>query len=121
MAESKAPETTWTTVSTGEAEPETKIVFDSIGDEFVGVYLGMRVVDPQDITEKPYQQARFQGVGSDEGTVYFTNAGFSLRAGLRDVRKGSLVRLTWESELDTGQSSPMKVFRVEVGKLSRNT
>lgn len=125
-----AQEMTWTTVSDSSAqEPETKIVFDQIGDEFTGIYLGTRQVEPADITERPYTQARFQGVTEDgerTDTVYFTNMGHSLRQGLREVRTGSLVRITYTDDLDTGQASPMKGFRIEVarqaaGKLSRNT
>lgn len=123
-------EMTWTTVSdTSEQEPESKIVFDQIGDEFTGYFLGTRVVEPADITEKPFSQARFEGVdeqGEKTGTVYFTNMGYSLRQGLKDVRAGSLVRITYVADTDTGQASPMKEFRIEVArvgqsKVSRNT
>ena len=116
MADAKQ-EMTWTTVSTtDDAPPETKISFDMLGDEFTGSYLGMRVIEPSD-GERPYKQARFE----HDGTFYFTNAGHSLREGLKSVRVGSLVRVTYAQDLDTGQESPMKVFRVEVGRLSRNT
>lgn len=125
-----AQEMTWTTVSDStEQEPETKIVFDTIGDEFTGYFLGTRVIEPADITEKPYRQARFEGVdneGEKTGEVFFTNMGFSLREGLKTVRAGSLVRITYTDDTDTGQASPMKGFRIEVArpsqsKVSRNT
>lgn len=117
-----AQEMNWTTVSEGDQEPETKIVFDSLGDEFTGKFLGTRMVEAQDPNDRPYQQARFEGIGeNDSGTVYFTNLGHSLRTGLKDVRAGSIVRVTYTDDLDTGQASPMKTFRVEVGRLSRNT
>lgn len=125
MAQGNGKGISWSTVSDASAqEPEVKIVFDTLGDEFTGIYLGFRVVEPAGITESPYRQARFQGVtedGEKTDTVYFTNMGFSLREGLKDVRAGSLVRITYTDDLDTGQASPMKGFRIEVGKLSRNT
>jgi hypothetical protein len=118
MADAKQ-EMTWTTVSDEAAnEPETKIVFDQVGDEFTGKYLGMRMVEPSDPAEQPYRQARFERA---EGELFFTNTGHSLRTGLKDVRVGSMVRITYTDNLDTGQASPMRIFRVEVGRLSRNT
>jgi hypothetical protein len=106
-------DTTWTKVSE-EDQPETKIVFDTIGDEFTGKYLGTRTVEPNDPEERPYTQARFE---TDEG-LFFVNTNHSLRSGMKNVRAGSLVRLTYTDNLDTGQASPMRVFRVEVGRVS---
>lgn len=105
-----AQEMTWKTVSDpAQTVEETKIIFDTIGDEFIGTYLGMREVDGGE--NGSYKQARFQ-VESD---LYFVNANFSLRAGLKNVRNGSLVRIEFTSEQDTGQSSPMRVYTVQVG------
>ena len=103
--------TEWRTVSAGAEEEENKLVFDTIGDEFIGTYLGNRTIEPRDVTESSYQQARFRG---EDNLVYFTNLNYSLRQGLKDVRVGKLTRITFVSELDTGQASPMKQFRVDV-------
>lgn len=94
------------------AEPETKIVFDTIGDNFTGIYLGMR---DQSNSDGSYKQARFEAVDGS-GEVYFTNANYSLRDGLKTVRNGSKVRITYTDDLDTGQASPMRVFKVEVAR-----
>jgi hypothetical protein len=111
MAASKSGnEPQWKTVSGDDDVEETKIVFDTIGDSFTGIYLGQRTIEPSDPTERPYSQARFE----NEDGIFFTNMGFSLRKGLKDVRVGKLVRVTFSSEMDTGQDSPMKVFKVEV-------
>jgi hypothetical protein len=117
MAESKitTPDDEFTIVSDGTQEPETKVVFEVIGDTFTGDdYLGMRTVPSPDGN---YQQARFKN-GED---IYFLNANHSLREGLKTVRIHSRVRLTWTDELDTGQAQPMRVFMVEVAKHRRNT
>lgn len=97
------------TVSDGEIVPETKVVFDTINDQFTGVYLGMREVPSNDGS---YKQARFEL----NGEVYFVNANHSLREGLKTVRNGSTVRLTYTSDLDTGMAQPMRVFKVEVAR-----
>lgn len=100
----------WSMVSDGSSEPETKIVMEKIGDAFVGDrYLGMRTVPSADGN---YQQARWQN--GDE--IFFMNANYSLREGLKNVRIGSKTRVTWVDELDTGQPSPMRVYSVETAR-----
>jgi hypothetical protein len=100
------------TVGDGAAEPETKIVFEVMGDSWTGKYLGMRTLGNADGS---YQQARFESLdGSNE--KYFTNANYSLREGLKSVRIGSIVRMTWTDEMDTGQASPMRIFQTEVAR-----
>jgi hypothetical protein len=101
----------WTTVSEDEYD-ETKIVFDTIGDEFVGVYLGPRQVPNED---GEFTQHRF-AVGEDR---YFVNGNHSLNQGMRNVAKGTLTRLTYASDRDTGAPSAMKVYRVDVNKKVR--
>jgi hypothetical protein len=120
MAESKVTvpqDDEFVTVSDGAAEPETKVVFEVLGDSFTGDdYLGLRTVPSP---EGSYQQARFKN--GDE--TFFVNANHSLREGLRTVRQHSRVRITWVDELDTGQAQPMRVFKVEVARrnASRST
>jgi hypothetical protein len=98
----------WQTVSEDEVD-ETKIVFDTIGDEFIGIYAGPRVIENED---GKFTQYRFT-VGDEH---YFTNAGYSLMRGMSNVPKGSRVRIVFSSERDTQQDSPMKVFTVQVAK-----
>jgi hypothetical protein len=107
MAQEKAEE--FVTVSTGEVKPETKIIFDTKGDSFTGIFLGMRQMDNP---EGSYQQARFE----NNGEIYFVNANFNLRDGLKNVRAGSKVRVTYTNDLDTGQVKPMRCFKVEVAR-----
>jgi hypothetical protein len=98
------------TVSDGQAEAETKVVFEVVGDSFTGDdYLGMRTIPTENGS---YQQARFKN--GDE--IFFINANYSLRDGLKTVRIHSRVRMTWTDELDTGQELPMRIFKVEVAK-----
>jgi hypothetical protein len=102
----------WAVVSEGSSEPEIKIVFDTIGDQFIGTYLGMREMDND---QGKYKQARFE---TDQG-IFFTNANYSMKDGLKSVRIGTVVRLTYKDDMDTGQSQPMRVFSVEAKRNSR--
>jgi hypothetical protein len=98
----------WKTVSDStQTDEETKIIWDTVGDDFVGTYLGMREIESD---SGKFKQARF----SADGVTYFCNANYSLRQGLKDVRPRTLVRVEFTSEQDTGQDSPMRVFTVQV-------
>lgn len=98
----------WTTVSEDETD-EIKIVFDTIGDEFVGTYIGPRVIETED---GKFTQYRFK-VGDE---VYFTNAGYSLMRGMQKVQPGSRVRITYKADRDTGRETPMRIMQVDVAK-----
>lgn len=102
----------WVTV-TREREPETKVTFDVIGDQFTGTYLGTRTI-PRD--DGNFTQWRFEA----EGEYYFINPLATLREAFQNIRAGSRVRIEYVDDQDTGQASPMKVFRVDVAKPSRH-
>jgi hypothetical protein len=112
MAEKTTPVEEFVMVSDGTAEPETKIVMEVFGDTFTGNYLGMRNVPSAD---GGYQQARFES----DGETFFINANFSLKDGLKSVRNGAKTRITYVHDLDTGQLSPMRVYTIEVARVTR--
>lgn len=111
MAQSQSKEITWTTVSE-DPEELVKVSFDYIGAEFIGYYKGSKQLRND---EGSYVQYRFAGQGDDPQT-YFINGGFTLREAMAKVRAGSLVRITYVDDRDTGQTSLMKVYRVDVGR-----
>src|SRR6266436_4848599 len=89
------------------AGDEWQTVSDTIGDEFIGEYIGSRLIESED---GKFTQFRFKV----EDDVYFTNAGYSLLRGMSHVIKGQRVRVVFSSERDTGQESLMRIFRVDV-------
>lgn len=104
----------WTTVSSGEdveLDQETKIVFEEIGDEITGEYLGLRELRDSD-TGRPYFQARFR----IDGEVCFCRANHSMKEGLKTVAIGSLTRVIYAADVDTGQANPMRSFTVQVNR-----
>lgn len=98
----------WETV---EQESGQKLTFANVGEQFVGTYVETVLIEP-DQGETFYQQ-RFR---SPEGELYAINGGFKLKRGLESASPGDLVRLTYMGDIDTGQPSPMKDFRVEVSR-----
>lgn len=102
----------WTTVSDGtiEQEPETKIVFEEIGDEFTGEFLGYRHLTDRE-TGQSYTQARFKDTETNE--ICYTRANHSMREGLDRISIGSLTRIVYVDDTDTGMPSPMRTFTVQ--------
>ena len=99
------PKTTATDDDGWEDVPaEVQVVFDTIGDVFTGRFEGWT-----ESAGKGIPQAHFT---NDEGQ-FFVNCGWSLKQQLRDVKKGTLCRLTYMDSRDTGNASPMMIFRVQ--------
>lgn len=99
----------WVQVSEDEVA-ETKLTFDRMNEPFTGEYIGNRVIDG---AESKFFQYRFMS----DGYYYFVNGNWSLSQGMKSVRKGQRVRITWISEKDTGQLTPMRVYKVEVQRI----
>jgi hypothetical protein len=87
-----------------DVETESQIVFDTIGDEFIGEFVGWSESESKQIPQAHFKNA--------EGT-YFTNCGWSLKQGLKDIKKGTVCRLLYVSTQPTGQATPMMIFKVQ--------
>lgn len=105
----EADEREWRTVSEEDVE-ETKWTFDNMNEPFFGTFTGERVIDNEN---GKFIQYRFE----ENGYHYFINSGWSLAQGMKTVRKGQRCRITWVNNRDTGQDTPMRVFRVDVAKM----
>lgn len=86
-----------------DVETESRIVFDTIGDEFIGVYNGTT------LTPTGIPQAHF----SNSDGEFFTNAGYDLNQKLQKCRTGRLTRIRLTDTLPIeGRETPMNVFQV---------
>ena len=95
-------------------ESGTKIEL-AIGENFVSEYQGVVVVT--DEAGKAYNRHSFR---SADGELYSINGKYKIDLGLADVKSGTIVRLTYVKDVPIqGQPSPMKDFRVEVGKAKK--
>jgi hypothetical protein len=83
---------------------EAKIELDKNGDVFQGIFTGWSETD----TGIP--QAHFDNAEYGE---CFMNLGWDLKRQLREVKKGTLVRITRTGTRDTGQKTPMVLYRVQ--------
>jgi hypothetical protein len=107
---------TWENVHT---EQPDQISFDTIGDTLVAIYLGQEVihfeVEDKKTGEKipqEFTQLRFMLPGNNPAVV---NAGYDLLVAYKNVPINHLTRTAFLKEVDVGQQSPMKSYRVDIG------
>lgn len=87
-----------------EVPTESQITLTNDGDEFVGKFVGW-----SSTTGKNIPQAHFINDEIGEG---FINCGASLKQQLRDVKTGTQVKIRRTGTQDTGQETPMVLFKV---------
>ena len=107
----------WETVHTEQAD---QITFDTIGDTLVAVYLGQEVIhfeveDRQtgELLPRQFTQLKFMLPGNNPAAV---NAGYDLLQAFKSVPTNHMVRVAYLKDVDVDQQSPMKSYRVDVGR-----
>jgi hypothetical protein len=106
-------------------EAPDQLVFDTIGDKYIGKYEGHTLIFPEaDNTEKWFIQLKFR----DNEGLKVTNAGYELREAYVNVETdddgklatsdkippGSVTRNELVKLVPVDQASPMKSYRVDV-------
>lgn len=94
-----------------EVESESQIVLEVQGEGWTGTFLEMDKPNANGIV-----QAHFENVTALDGMVIgdgFINAGRDLQGKLKKVPPKSEVRIQWVTSMDTGQRTPMRVFKVQ--------
>jgi len=95
-------------------ESATVVIFDTVGDQFVGQYKGTEHIDPG--TEDQEAFDRFLFVGRDSN-LYALPMSYKLNTAMEDVKPDQWVRITYVKDIPTGRKlNPMKDFKVEVRK-----
>lgn len=113
----------WNTV---HVEAADQIVFDTVGDLYIGIYAGHEIIypDPEKDPTKWFVQLKW----TDPEGAKFTNAGYELRNAYTETRYddaslpvvtdkiaiGSMTRNELKKLVDVDQASEMKSFRVDV-------
>lgn len=115
----------WTTV---HVEAADQLVFDTVGDLYIGIYAGHEIIypDPDKEPGKFFIQLKW----TDPQGAKFTNAGYELRNAYTETRYdgegmpvvtdkipvGSMTRNELMKLVDVDQASEMKSFRVDVAE-----
>lgn len=96
-------------------ESPTKVIFDTIGDVFIGQYVG-----PLHIEREPDKEGRDQSFtlytfrARDNG-LYALNESYQIEEAMKSVEAGQWVRVTYMKDIDTARGqNPMKDFRVDI-------
>ena len=107
----------WETV---QEESATRVIFDTIGDEFIGQYKGSEHITPANAgqldadgeTIEEFDLFRYIGRNNEP---YAINASYSLVTAMEKVKVDEWVRITYTKDLPTKRGlNPMKDFRVDV-------
>lgn len=103
----------WATVA---EESAIGVIFEEIGDVFVGQFEGRETITPEKKSEddEPFDRFVFR---ARDGKRYALNVSYKLDEAMKAVETGQWVRITYMADIPTGRKlNPMKDFRVDVRK-----
>lgn len=102
----------WETIAEGAP---TGVIFEKIGESFVGQYVGSQHVDREpasDGSDQSFDLFIFRG---RDGERYSLNKSYSLVQAMEGVRLESWLRITYVKDVKvTNWPTPMKDFKVDV-------
>jgi hypothetical protein len=105
-------------------ESPDKIVFDEIGDQLIGRFVGREIIEPtaENGLDNPFTVLTWREclVNGDKMDYVANNAGFALEQAFANIPFGVITRVTLIKKTDVGQASKMNDFRVEVARNSAN-
>lgn len=112
--------TEWTTAENAtpeesewrEVEAEVQLKLEVEGDGWAGRYMGMDPRNDSGIIQAHFTSVTFLN-GDPIADSAFTNASRDLERKLAMIPVKSMTRIQWVSSMDTGQVTPMRVFRVQ--------
>lgn len=103
----------WETVA---EESPTRVVFDTLGDTFVGQYVGDQHIEQEpdeDGKDQSFDLFLFRGRDSE---LYAVNHSYKLIEAMEKVTEGDWVRIVFVKEIPSKRGNPLKDFRVDVKK-----
>lgn len=104
----------WETIAEGSA---TVVIFENVGDEFVGQY-----TDDEHIEREPNAKGEDQSFDrfifrGQDGERYALNKSYALEEAMAKVSKGQWCRILYFKDIPTARNqNPMKDFKVSVRK-----
>lgn len=94
-----------------------KVIFDEIGDVFIGKYAGKEFVENEpsaDGKDRSFWNFNFTGT---DGELYAVPESYDLIEKMEDIEPGVWVRLEYVRDVKTARNlNPLKSFRVSVRK-----
>ncbi len=96
----------WNVVSD---ESPTKVIFDTIGDVFQGVFEGEKEITPKE--GDPFTMYLFRG---PDGELFGIPESFKIKTGMAEVKAGQECRIEYVKDVNVGRPQPMKDYRISV-------
>lgn len=108
----QASEEEWETVAEESGSP---ILFEEIGAQFIGVYIGRQDITPSDDPEDAFVQLKFRDSDDNVRTI---NAGYKLLDAFAGIGEGQKVRITRTPDvpMNDPKKNDMKDYRVDVAR-----
>lgn len=104
MTAKKTDSEEWNVVS----EPRTKIVFDTIGDEWEGFYEGPETItDPN--TDEPMEYLNFR---DSNGEAFTISAGYDLKRAFEKVAVGTYAKIILVNTVPSKKGNDVKLHKV---------
>lgn len=104
----------WDTVAEGTA---TRVVFDTIGDSFIGMYIGDEHIEQEPNAKGEDQSFDLFNFRGRDGERYAINKSYALEEAMEKVSEGLWCRITYIRDIPTKRNqNPMKDFKVDVRK-----
>jgi hypothetical protein len=102
----------WETVEEGAS---IRVIFETVGDSFIGQFIGREHVDREpaaDGTDQSFDLLLFRGRDTERYTI---NVSFALDEAMKKVNLNEWVRITYIKDVKTARKlNDMKDFRVDV-------
>jgi len=90
-----------------QKESPIGVTFDTIGDEFIGMFTGKEHITPD--KDEPFDLLTFE---DSRGKRYSMSPSYKLDRAFAAMPEGTWCRIVYVADIDTGNKQPMKDFRV---------
>lgn len=94
-------------------ESGIKVIFDTVGDIFVGEFVGTELITPPNGVDEPFTLYHFRG---RDKQLYSVNESYKMKEAKGKLNAGDWVRLTYTKDIESSKGNPMKDIKVEVKK-----
>jgi len=102
----------WETIAEQSA---TRVLFDTIGDTFIGQYEGMDHIEQEPDANGQDQSFDLYVFRGRDGNRYSVNTSYRLNEAMAKVSPSDWVRIVYVADIPTSRKlQPMKDFRVDV-------
>jgi hypothetical protein len=92
-------------------ESPDRIIFDTVGDTFVGTYEGRTTISNPKGDD--FDQLLFRGL---DHHLYAISPSYKLNIAFQEIKIGTMSKMVYLKDIDVGQASPMKDIQVFTAK-----